>query len=243
MKVICSKCKKKYNYEDYMGICPACGYYMRSAASAAPKQRKLVTGQQKRTVIKRMFTVILMLLMAGYYISARYIRLPRDIEAAYDYQKQADPELIAGMVDEIFYINGNDFEIGGLTDFEMEGIEAPEGWRYVQVPFQVFTNDLSYYQEEALLVYLYIDGYYAAPLSEYDFPEYGQSGSVASLNLNSETFYTYFEATLSGKFVFLIPEEIAEAKFYIYQSEADPDHTKVATRLEYIYEFDMKGVE
>lgn len=245
-----------------MGLCPACGHYMTTSKSASPEieldsddsqwiwaqaavpvQKKLVTKQQKKNRIQWIFTVVLILLMVGYYLSVKYVRLPRDIKTAYDYQRQGESKVITGTVDEIFDINGSGIEIGGLTDFILEGIEAPKGWQYVQVPFQMFSDDLSYTQQDALLVYLYIDGYYAVPLSAYQFPEYEYSGSMGSLSLNSETFYTHFEATLYGKFVFLIPKEVTEAKFYIYQREAIPDYTRTAVRLECIYEFDMKGVE
>ena len=250
MKVICTECRKKYDYDDHMGICPQCGRYMKSQLGEhhnveekknlerqeeeAPSFRK----DKKRFKFCDIISILVVIMMIVSFLVVKFIMIPGEIKEIYQVQKEVEPERIIAGFNQTINIEGIDIHIKEIQPFVVDKIEAPKGWKYVQLPYSIYSDDFSYAMGDTLAIYLNIDNFYVEPLSKYDFPEYGAEDAQGRWNLEAEEFRSFFTQTVKGRFVFLVPEDLKEYHIIIHQKEMDKEDKKVVTGLKRIYYLD-----
>lgn len=243
MKVTCQYCNKKFDYEDKMGICPSCGHYIKSPHLAEAREVKVRTKKNRKIKISTIISILLILMMVGYFAVMRFMIYPQEREALYQKQKNAVPECAEINPNEKFLIKDVQFEIKDPLLFELEGIKPDEGYMYIEVPYSVYTSELPYSLTNSMTTYLNIDGNYIMPLSIFDFRESQDKDSVGMVNLRSAEISDVFEGTVSGRFVFLVPEGSHEYELNIYRKEQDIDNEyKPVSILESIYKISLKEV-
>ena len=247
MKVICSECGKKYDYDDQMGICPKCGRYMKSPGANHHKSKGDNTSrrrdnkapsfrrEKKGFRICDALSILIVILMIATFFVVKYVIIPNEIEEIYRVQKDVVPQEKTITYNQVVNIEGVDIGIKEVVPFELDGIKAPEGWKYVTLPYSIYADEFSFQLQDALSVYLQIGSSYVPPLSVYDFPEHNEQGSMGKWNLDSEEFSIFFTQTVNGKFVFLVPQEMENYHMIIHQREVDEDLDIEAERLEFIY--------
>ena len=261
MKKRCLKCGKKFNYEDSMGICPHCGKYTSPYASkddtakratptpvhrssykeasvpvqsiaketSVPKQRKQL--DIKAIIIVLLIIMIIMAPMAFVFLEDKKIieieneRKVETLQEVEEYVLQPFEVVTGGVNAEV--------TIEDAKPFVFEGVKATEGWKYIEVCYQVKSETyLSYYSYVDVL--LHWGGHYVEGLSAYDLSD---DEFVRDALYKSDIAWTGLERG-RGRWVFLVPQDIDEATIEIYEKQDIPN-TKYR-KLNKVYLVDVK---
>ena len=261
MKKRCLKCGKKFNYEDSMGICPHCGKYASPYASKndtakratpTPVHRSAynetsvpvqsiaketsVSKQIKQLDIKAVIIVLIIIMIIMTPMAFAFMEDKKIIEVENERKVETLQEVEEHVLQPFEVVVGGvnaEVTIEDAKPFVFEGVKAVEGWKYIEVCYQAKSETyFAYYSYVDVL--LHWDGHYVEGLSTYDL---SNNEFVRVALYKSDIAWAGLERG-RGRWVFLVPQDIAEATIEIYEKQDIPD-TKYQ-KLNKVYLVDVK---
>ena len=183
-------------------------------------------------------SIVIVVLMIAIGLIVGLVLIPNKINELYDYQKADQVYRETWQVSEPILFGNMSLVFHPAESFDAEITTAPEGWKYICIPFDLEGNDYSIRQKTD--VFLEIDGAFIKPMVIYNFSNYDAISAdeqkfqeVYALNITDE-----ISSPPGGNLVFLIPEEKKEYTLKLYLFELNEEYG--AQKLEDTFEIKMR---
>ena len=177
--------------------------------------------------------LVFCLLIVFSFVIAINVVAPAKINELNEYQKVKDVALSTANVAEQVQIEDIFFTIEQPEVFYSELFAAPEGWKYIIVPF---TSAREYYSRDYryLDIFLNINGVYVPALSQYNIPEYDFDDPFISTQIDELGIENSIWGQESGHLLFLIKEDESEytLTIYTYLQESKSNSRLLESKLE-----------
>lgn len=240
MKKNCPNCGKKFDYDYSMGICPHCGKYDSPSAlrddSAkqdppllvnesvnkkpfVPKQKEhLATSTRKYSTISVVVMIIIIAMIIVIPIILEF-REKEKIEKIITEQKVEEPKEVKEYIAQPFVVTVDDVDveitIEDARPFVFEGVQAIEGWKYVEVCYKA-DSEVYFAGFSDPEVFLRWEDRYTEGLNVYDLSL--DDENVIGMLYDDKSISSWIERG-KGQWVFLIPQEVTEAAIEIYEKQ------------------------
>lgn len=173
-----------------------------------------VPRQPKSPVVIGIVLVFVLLMVASFVIATQ-VMAPAKINELNEYQLVSDVPLSTASIAEPIKIWDLTFTIEQPEVYESELFTAPEGWKYISIPF-TSRREYNSMEYRHLEMFLNIDDMFVPPLSQYDIPEYDFSDTFISTQIEDLGIENSIWGQESGHLLFLVREDESEYTLAIY---------------------------
>lgn len=228
MKASCEKCGKIFDMEENLYICPKCNHYhsqvkhgrktnipkpqqkiekmVRNPIWEKARPKKSIKLSKRKIIMIIVIIIFVMLTVIGCIGSAIEDQLSSSMNNTYEESEgvvnlEEDGEL---------GFDGLSFDFEKQDKLTVESLEAPNGWKFIQIDFYRYYNDFdwSYTIKSSLIC----DGLYYKALSAY----YVSDDEEEQDELYDSGLTDSIETMESGYMLFLVPESEKDAELKMW---------------------------
>ena len=204
----------------------------------APRQKEHTAPKQKKySIFSTVISSIIVAMIIATPIISTFLENEKIAKITRE-QKVEELEEIKEYASEPFTVTVGDVDVEVTIEdakiLEFGGVEAPEGWKYVEVSHRA--DSVAYFAGyEYIDVCLHWEGHYVQGLGEYNLSP--EDDVIRDALYDSKDLSTGLYQGES-QWVFLVPQEVGEATIEIYEKQDTTD--KKYRKLNKVYLVDIK---
>lgn len=231
MKVICERCGQIFSYEKQNGVCDKCNFYMQKPIPA-PEQESAV--QKKLHISKfHMIACVILLILIIVAPCVTVFLTQKEVEYRKQLKEVGSIESLIFQMNEDIQINETALRITECRIVEEWQEFAPEGFYIVSVTYDTENMEWSFGFDTEVYMKL-PSNEYIEPVHEYRLAE--------EVGCDMESFSDIYGVTTemqeaTGKFMFLVPDTVEQAKLAVYYIPSTGDNK--TSILEAVYEVEL----
>lgn len=172
--------------------------------------KKKKTFEKSHKAVSKIITAIIIVVMCILFVGAPAMELMDDFE----FQETESPIETEFSFKPVLENGSMNFDEISVKPWKAEqltvaDLEAPEGWKFVQVNFKTTYGDYNW--DKTIKVYMEYDGQFYKALSEYDVDDASAEEKLSDTGLDTTPVYLD-----EGYFLFLLPENAQAGELRMY---------------------------